>query len=75
MGQMAREQAGLDVAYQDFLRQQGYPMEQLGAYSQFIRGLPVQGAGTTTSYQPQPSPLQQALGAGISAYGLYRGLQ
>ena len=75
MGQMAREQAGLDVAYQDFLRQQGYPMEQLGAYSQFIRGLPVQAAGTATTYQPQPSPLQQAFGAGISAYGLYRGLQ
>ena len=75
MGQMAREQAGLDVAYQDFLRQQGYPMEQLGAYSQFIRGLPVAAAGSSTVYQPQPSPLQQALGAGISAYGLYRGLQ
>jgi hypothetical protein len=75
LGDLSRRQAGLDVAYQDFLRQQGYPMEQLGAYSQFIRGLPVQGAGTTTSYQPQPSPLQQALGAGISAYGLYRGLQ
>lgn len=75
MGQMAREQAGLDVAYQDFLRQQEYPFEQLGRYSTMLRGLPVQGAGTTTTYQPQPSPLQQAFGAGISAYGLYRGLQ
>jgi hypothetical protein len=75
LGDLSRRQAGLDVAYQDFLRQQGYPMQQLGAYSQFIRGLPVADAGTATTYQPQPSPLQQALGAGISAYGLYRGLQ
>jgi hypothetical protein len=75
LGDLSRRQAGLDVAYQDFLRQQGYPMEQLGAYSQFIRGLPVAAAGSSTVYQPQPSPLQQALGAGISAYGLYRGLQ
>jgi len=75
LGSMAREQAERDIAYQDFLRQQGYPIEQLGAYSQFIRGLPVSGAGTSTTYQPTPSAGQQALGTGISLLGLYRGLQ
>lgn len=75
LGELAREQAGLDVAYQDFLRQQQYPFEQLGQFSTMLRGLPVAAAGTTTTYQPTPSPYQQALGAGISAYGLYRGLQ
>ena len=74
LGEMAREQAGLDVAYQDFLRQQQFPQEQLGFYSNILRGLPVGDAGTTTTMQPQPSPFQQALGAGVSALGLYRGL-
>jgi primosomal replication protein N len=75
LGEMARGQAGLDVAYQDFLRQQGYPMEQLGQFSTMLRGLPVAPAGTATTYQPTPSAGQQALGTGISLLGLYRGLQ
>lgn len=74
LGQMGREQAGLDIAYQDFLRQQEFPREQLGFYSNILRGLPVADAGTRTTFEPQPSPFQQALGAGISALGLYRGL-
>lgn len=75
LGQMARDQAGLDIGYQDFLRQQQYPQEQLGFYSGILRGLPVGNTGTTTTMEPQPSPFQQALGAGISALGLYRGMQ
>jgi hypothetical protein len=75
LGQMAREQAGLDVAYQDFLRQQNFPKEQLGFYSNTLRGLPVGDAGTATTTQPGASPLQQALGLGISGLGLYRGMQ
>jgi hypothetical protein len=75
LGQMARDQAGLDIAYQDFLRQQQFPQQQLGFYSGILRGLPVGDAGTTTTMQPQPSPFQQALGAGISALGLYQGLR
>lgn len=75
LGEMAREQAGLDVAYQDFLRQQNFPKEQLGFYSNTLRGLPVGDAGTATTTQPGASPLQQALGLGISGLGLYRGMQ
>jgi hypothetical protein len=70
----AREQAGLDLAYQDFIRQQQYPMEQLQQLSAMISGLPVQPAGTTTTQVPY-NPMQQALGMGISALGLYKGMQ
>ena len=73
LGQMARQQAGLDIAYQDFLRQQNWPRENLALYTSAVRGLP-SNVGTTTTMEPQASPLQQALGAGISALGLYRGL-
>ena len=74
LGSMAREQAGLDVAYEDFLRQQQFPQQQLGLYSNMLRGLPVGDAGTTTTSQPY-NPMQQALGAGISALGLYQGMR
>lgn len=73
LGEMARGQAGLDIAYEDFLRQQAFPRDQLGFYSGILRGLPVADAGTTATMQPY-NPMQQALGAGISLLGLYRGL-
>jgi hypothetical protein len=77
LGQMARDQAGFDIAYQDFLRQQQFPQQQLGFYSDVLRGLPVAAAGASTESvsQPAPNPMQQALGAGISMLGLYRGMQ
>jgi hypothetical protein len=66
-------QAGLDIRYQDFLRQQGYPQEQLGFYSDVLRGLPLAAAGTQTSTNYQYSnPLQQYLGAGLSGLSLYQ---
>lgn len=74
LGEMAREQAGLDINYEDFLRQQNFPKDQLGFYSNILRGLPIGDAGTTTTQQPY-NPMQQALGAGISAVGLYKGMQ
>lgn len=69
----AEQQAGLDLAYEDFLRQQGYNRDQVGFQSNILRGLPVANAGTTTNSVPY-NPVQQALGMGISALGLYRGL-
>ena len=74
LGEMAREQARLDVGYEDFLRQQQFPQQQLAFQSGILRGLPVGDAGTTTTQQPY-NPMQQALGAGISAVGLYKGMQ
>lgn len=69
----ARSQAELDLAYEDFVRQREYPMEQLQLLSAMLHGLPIQPAGTTTTQTPY-NPIQQALGMGISALGLYRGL-
>lgn len=71
--QLARDQEQLDVAYQDFIRQQAYPEQQLQSFSSILRGVPVQPSITQTAYAPY-NPLQQALGAGLGAIGLYRGL-
>ena len=71
--QLGREQEALDIAYQDFVRQQAFPEQQLQTYSSILRGVPVQPGVTQTAYTPF-NPLQQALGAGLGAIGLYRGL-
>ena len=74
--QQGETQAGLDIGYQDFLRQQGYPAEQLGFYSDVLRGLPVAAASTQNQQGFQSyNPLQQALGAGLSGLSLYRAFQ
>jgi hypothetical protein len=74
--QQGEAQAGLDIDYQDFLRQQGYPQEQLAFYSDILRGLPVANAGTTTQTgSVYTNPMQQALGAGLSGLSLYRAFQ
>lgn len=66
-------QRGLDLAYEDFLRQQAFPEQQLQFLSSILRGVPVDPTVTQIGYQPY-NPLQQALGAGIAGIGLYRGL-
>lgn len=71
--QEAYAQRGLDLAYEDFLRQQAYPEQQLQLMSSILRGVPVEPTVTQIGYEPY-NPLQQALGAGIGAVGLYRGL-
>ena len=71
--QLGREQEALDIAYQDFVRQQAFPEQQLQTYSSILRGVPVEPGVTRTAYTPF-NPLQQALGAGLGAVGLYRGL-
>ena len=71
--QQAETQAGLDIGYQDFLRQQGYPMEQTAMMSNVLQGLPVQAAGTTTQTgYGYTNPLQQAAGAGLAGLSLYK---
>ena len=69
----AFRQRSLDIGYEDFLRQQAYPEQQLQLYSSILRGVPVEPTVTQIGYQPY-NPLQQALGAGLGAIGLYRGL-
>lgn len=74
--QRGLQQGSLDLAYQDFLRQQNYPRETVDWMSQIIRGLPSQGQVTTSQeYGPasiyQPSPLSQLM----SMYSAYQGFQ
>jgi hypothetical protein len=59
------------MAYQDFLRQRDYPMEQLQQYSSLLRGVPVAPNSTTSTYAQQPGIGQQLLGAGLGAASLY----
>jgi hypothetical protein len=69
--QQALQQQYLDTAYQDFLRQQGYPMEQLQQYSSLLRGVPVEPNMTKTAYAQAPGIGQQLLGGGLAAAGIY----
>jgi len=71
--QLGEQQAGLDIGYQDFLKQQGFNKDQLGFMSNILQGIPVQPNKTVTGFQNY-NPMQQALGAGIAGLGLYRGI-
>jgi len=64
-------QQGLDAGYQDFLRQQAYPYEQLGFMSNIMQGNAYAPGSTTTMFGQQPSAMQQMLGGGIAGAGLY----
>jgi len=60
--------------YEDFLRQKGYPREQLAFYSDLVRGnAPLFGTITQTT-QPMPGAGQQLLGYGLGALGAYKAL-
>ena len=65
---MGRDQAGLDLAYQDFIRQQGYPAEKLGLLSSVLRGIPVQPNVSTKQMMPY-DPFGRAMGLGLTALG------
>jgi hypothetical protein len=72
--QRQQQQQGLTMGYQDFLRQQAYPREQISFYNQILRGLPIQ-PGTTQATFGGPSSMERLLGSGIAGVGLYRGLR
>ena len=74
-GEMQRQlqQQGLSMQYQDFLRQQAFPREQLGMFNQMLRGLPITPGSTQATYGG-PSSMERMLGSGIAGVGLYRGL-
>ena len=60
----------LDQSYADFLAQRDYPMEQLGYFSNLMRGIPVGLGSTATTYAQPPSIAQQIGGLGIAGLGL-----
>ena len=72
--QQRLDQAGLDIAYQDFVRQRDYPKEMLNFYSSILRGVPVSPSTESTQFQAY-NPTQQLLGAGLSAASLYKAFQ
>ena len=70
-GQAGREQQGLqqqiyDQRYGDFLRQRDYPKEQLGWYSNIVRGLPAGLESSEITYAQQPSSAQSMTGLGLA---------
>lgn len=69
--QRGLEQQRLDTAYADFLRQRDYPMEQLGYFSNLLRGLPMQLGSSQTTYGQTPSAASQLSGLGLAGLGLY----
>jgi hypothetical protein len=69
----AREQAGLDLAYEDFVRQRDMPREDLTFLSSILRGVPVTPSTETTKFQ-QYNPVKDLLGTGIAGLGLYKGI-
>lgn len=72
--QQAREQRILDMRYQDFLAQRGYPREQISFLSDLVRGnAPLFGTVQQTT-QPLPGFGQQLLGYGLGALGAYKAL-
>lgn len=71
--QRGEAQAGLDIGYQDYLRQQGYPQEQIAFYADLLQGLPVAPTSTQNAQNYQSyNPAQQLAGAGLSALSLYK---
>jgi len=66
-----REQAGLDLAYKDFLEQRDYPTRQLSLYSQLLSGTPVSPNTTTTTTEPAPDFLSQLLGLAVGGAGIW----
>lgn len=70
-------QSNLDVAYQDFLNQRDWEMNQLKNYASILQGSPIgavtSGQQTTTSTVPGPSATQNIAGLGtigLSGYML-----
>jgi len=72
-GQAQRQMAqqNLDLAYQDFLAQRGYPVEQLKILQSGIAGVPATTSSTTTATQPG----QGFLGTAGDVVGILGGLK
>jgi hypothetical protein len=68
--QQAQQQQGLDVEYQDFLKSQNYPYQQLAFSSDMLRGLPLSQSAANV-YTAPPSTASQLGGLGTTALGLY----
>jgi len=74
LGSLRQEQAqkGLDLAYQDFLRQRDYPKQMLSDYSSLIHGIPSPTDKINSITTPAPSLASQLLGTIPTAFALYK---
>jgi hypothetical protein len=68
--QQAQAQQSLDQGYQDFLKQQNYPYQQLAFMSDMTRGLPL-SQSAATQYTAPPSMVSQLGGLGMAGLGAY----
>ena len=66
-----RDQAGLDLAYKDFIEQRDWPSKQLSLYSQLLSGTPVTPSSTTTTTEPAPDFLSQLAGLAVGGAGIW----
>lgn len=67
------EQQELDLAYKDFLAQREYDKEQVGFYSDILRGLKVTPNTNSEITTQSPSQISQMLGLGLGALGTAKG--
>ena len=73
-----RDQAQLDLDYQNFLEKEGYTAQQIGNMTGILSGMPIAATGTTTSQGTsttpvqQPGAFQQLAGAGLTGLSLYK---
>jgi len=66
-----REQAGLDMAYQDFTNQRDYPKQQAEFYRSIISSTPVTPSQTSKTTTPAPDFLSQLLGLAVGGAGIW----
>lgn len=65
-----QQQAGLDLAQQDFQNQRDWPAKQLQLYSQLLSGQQISPSTSTTTTGPAPDFLSQLTGLATSGIGL-----
>jgi len=68
--QQALQQQGLDIGYQDFLKERNYPYQQLAFQSDMFRGLPLSQSAAQV-YTAPPSMGSQLGGLGMTGLGIY----
>ena len=74
MGQQ-QLQKGMDIAYQDFLKQQQFPYTQAATLGNLLSGVPAAQMVTAYSQQPGPTMAQQIAGLGMAGAGMWGATQ
>lgn len=69
------QQAMLDVGYQDYLRQQQWPQQQMGFMSNILAGVPATGQTDFYQWNRPQSLFGGMLGSGLGAAALYNQTQ